>query len=595
MAKNGQFIRVILRLTVKETIIESTRAILKDSNLSLNYLNEVIKASILTLNQIPAHKSKKSPFELFKNRSLPLNYFKPIGHKVSYLYLPENYNSKLAQIRGLGTIVGYNEELRSYRVATETGKVIHSKHLKFLEFPSTEVNNSDLYIEEDWLETNSATLEPEVEKDLSRTGEEIDSEPDDDDHIEQSLVPQARTLRDRTSRIKPIKYSYLTGDPESFQMAMKSENRTQWAAAADEELSKIEGHNIWEDMWQEPSSFLRTVWIFKTKPETLLAAEKKKARLCIQGFSQIPGVDYDYTFAPTGKFTSLLIVLMLAIYKGLSIRQFDVKSAFLFAPLKENLNPYTDSNKLLRTELILSLLGLKKFLSNNHQPIHAPSFTKTNIQLNYLKTFKTPLSVGIQLQAATEQEKEEFNKLKINYRTHTRILNYLACRTRPDLAPAVSMLSAFNHAPGIQHWKQITTQNHYNIARMLLGPMILKAECREADQFNIALSSTEAELNALSDEVQENQWIKFLFHVDNQGLIEKLKNFGSDSKTKHINIKMKMLHEMKNKNEKLVTLIPSEEMVANALTKPSNHEYLGQLQEKCFLVMAHYSSSCGGC
>ncbi|KNZ64012.1 hypothetical protein VP01_10765g1, partial [Puccinia sorghi] len=76
----------------------------------------------LTLNQIPAHKSKKSPFELFKNCSLPLNYFKPIGLKVSYLYLPDNFNSKLAQIGGLGTLVGYNEELRSYRVATETGK-----------------------------------------------------------------------------------------------------------------------------------------------------------------------------------------------------------------------------------------------------------------------------------------------------------------------------------------------------------------------------------------------------------------------------------------------------------------------------------------
>ncbi|KNZ50965.1 hypothetical protein VP01_4150g1, partial [Puccinia sorghi] len=163
-------------------IIESTRAILKNSNLSLNYWNDVIKASTLTLNQIPAHKSKKSPFELFRNHSLPLNYFKPIGLKVSYLYLPENSNSKLAQIGCLGTIVGYNEELTSHRVATKTGKTTGLKRILRLSNLNFKKISVELVVKE---ETVKSTVR----------------------HL---LVPQARTLRDRTSRIKPIKYSYLT-------------------------------------------------------------------------------------------------------------------------------------------------------------------------------------------------------------------------------------------------------------------------------------------------------------------------------------------------------------------------------------------------
>ncbi|KNZ47546.1 hypothetical protein VP01_6320g1 [Puccinia sorghi] len=241
---------------------------------------------------------------------------------------------------------------------------------------------------------------------------------------------------------------------------------------------------------------------------------------------------------------------------------------------------------------------------------------------------------------------KEFSKLNINYRTHTGILNYLACRTRPDLAPAVSILSSFNHAPGLQHWKQVVhcwkylaetiqfgltlqpnpqddsgSLQHFTDATWAddlenrlsrSGSICFWKACPVAwnskKQKNITLSSTEAELNALSDGVQENQWIKFLveerwneklqpthFYVDNQGLIEKLKIFGSNSKTKHINIKMKMLQEMKKNNEILFTLIPSEEMIADALTKPRNHESLSRLQEKCFLVLVHYSSSCGGC
>ena len=120
------------------------------------------------------------------------------------------------------------------------------------------------------------------------------------------------------------------------------------------------------------------------------------------------------------------------------------------------------------------------------------------------------------------------------------------------------------------------------------------------------LSSTEAEMNALADGVQENQWVKFLveelwnktlepstFHVDNQGLVEKIKNFGSNSKTKHLDIKMKWLRDLKNKNEISVVLIPSKDMIADALTKSSNAKSLNCLKEKCFLVQ--YSSSCGGC
>ncbi|KNZ50552.1 hypothetical protein VP01_4358g1 [Puccinia sorghi] len=187
------------------TIIESTCTILKDSNLSLNYWNEVIKA----LTQITAHKIK-----------------------VSYLYLSEKSNSKLAQIGGLGTLVRYNEELRSYRVATETGKVINSKHLKFLDFPASDEKTSDLEIDDDWIEPEPNILESKTEKDLcetvtleegdsinpkvSRLESEPDSESEDEDVIEQTLVPESRTLRDRTSKIKPIKYSYLTGDPDSF-------------------------------------------------------------------------------------------------------------------------------------------------------------------------------------------------------------------------------------------------------------------------------------------------------------------------------------------------------------------------------------------
>ncbi|KNZ49223.1 hypothetical protein VP01_5140g1, partial [Puccinia sorghi] len=193
------------------TIIESTRAILKDSGLSLHFWNEIIKASTLTLNQIPSHRSKKSPFELFKNRSLPLDYFKPIGLRVAYRNLPDGSNSKLAQVGGLGKVIGYTDELRSYRVLTDDGKIINSKHLKFLDFEASSENIGDLTFDDENDEEipvmeNPQSVEQQLDDDIEvedesltleennspeeNENEDINSEISDSEEVAAGLVPE---------------------------------------------------------------------------------------------------------------------------------------------------------------------------------------------------------------------------------------------------------------------------------------------------------------------------------------------------------------------------------------------------------------------
>ncbi|KNZ43775.1 hypothetical protein VP01_9876g1, partial [Puccinia sorghi] len=87
-----------------------------------------------------------------------------------------------------------------------------------------------------------------------------------------------------------------------------------------------------------------------------------------------------------------------------------------------------------------------------------PKLIKKGLELLNMedcKPVKTPLSPGISLNAATKEDKEAFKRLNINYRSHRGLLNFLACRTRPELAPAVSILSSFNSDPGIKKWSQI--------------------------------------------------------------------------------------------------------------------------------------------
>ncbi|KNZ63156.1 hypothetical protein VP01_11804g1, partial [Puccinia sorghi] len=58
--------------------------------------------------------------------------------------------------------------------------------------------------------------------------------------------------------------------------------------------------------------------------------------------------------------------------------------------------------------------------------------------------YYTSSVLDIQLHSATEDDHKAFLKLGLNYQSFTGILNYLACRTRADLASSVSILSRFN-------------------------------------------------------------------------------------------------------------------------------------------------------
>jgi hypothetical protein len=65
--------------------------------------------------------------------------------------------------------------------------------------------------------------------------------------------------------------------------------------------------------------------------------------------------------------------------------------------------------------------------------------------------------------------------------------------------------------------------------------------------------------------------------------------------TKHLGSKMKWLRDLYHNNGISVKLIPSEDMIADTLTKSSSSNSLKRLNEHCFLVEVLFSSNCGMC
>ncbi|GKF40011.1 putative ribonuclease H-like domain-containing protein, partial [Tanacetum coccineum] len=78
-----------------------------------------------------------------------------------------------------------------------------------------------------------------------------------------------------------------------------------------------------------------TKWVFKNKRDERSIVMKNKARLVAQRFRQEEGIDYDEVFAPVIRIEAIRLFLAFASYMGFIVYQMDVKNAFLYGTIEE--------------------------------------------------------------------------------------------------------------------------------------------------------------------------------------------------------------------------------------------------------------------
>ncbi|KAM0984150.1 hypothetical protein ACFX14_011746 [Malus domestica] len=124
-----------------------------------------------------------------------------------------------------------------------------------------------------------------------------------------------------------------TSEPKTFKSASQV---SEWQVAMQEEIDALHSQKTWSLVPLPPNkNLVGCKWIYKIKKHADGSVARYKARLVAQGYSQEEGVDYLETFSPVVKPTTIRLIFALAAQFKWSLRQLDVKNAFLHGILQD--------------------------------------------------------------------------------------------------------------------------------------------------------------------------------------------------------------------------------------------------------------------
>lgn len=317
----------------------------------------------------------KSPHELWFEKNPAIKHLRVIG-TTCYAHVPDQKRRKLDKKSVKCVLIGYDGD-DCYRVWHEDTKaVMRSRDVKFeketlfrsrdctdnvIEFESSKANDEELEQTDD-INNDEQSAENEA------TDNETDMP------MQEGRPVSGMQLRDRRHIGKPARFDdyvmvaseiFNSTEPDSYEEAVRSDNNDEWQEAMQQEMQSHRENQTWElvDL-PEGKKAIPCKWVFKVKTQPDGSVERYKARLVIKGCAQKKGIDYDQTFSPVVRNTTIRTLLSVAASDKMHMMQFDVSTAFLYGGLQEEIymkQPEGFSDETAKVcKLNKSLYGLKQ-------------------------------------------------------------------------------------------------------------------------------------------------------------------------------------------------------------------------------------------
>nr|GFB81071.1 Gag-Pol polyprotein [Tanacetum cinerariifolium] len=136
-------------------------------------------------------------------------------------------------------------------------------------------------------------------------------------------------------------------------------------------------------------------WLWKNKRDEENTVIRNKSRLVAKGYAQKEGVDFEESFAPVARLEAVRLFIVYAAHKSFTIYQMDVKTAFLYDHLKEEVYVNQPDDRTVTTSNELDLLFSSMFdeLLNGSSKVVSKSSAVTTVDAPHQRQqHTTPLN-----------------------------------------------------------------------------------------------------------------------------------------------------------------------------------------------------------
>lgn len=378
------------------SLIERARCLMLESHVPEELWADAVYTANYLINRCPAKALNGCvPFQRWMGREPSARHLHIFGHKAFILNKGPKRGGKFAPRAAEGVFVGYAKCARGYRIfIPDKEEVIVSRDVKIIDkmYYENHRNSSD----PNFGDTNDQSQRPksrrqekenakdmDVEwKQLSQietvpsTSKQSETEPSDafgdifndaidgstednaeievEHHAESEIIDEQVHDDDnnarRSQRIRKLpvwakdyeidgKDNTEISTDEMVNMCEEEENDNDryWHEAIKSEIKAHIKNGTWKIVKREKDmKVIDFKMILKKKPGPK-NTEIKKARLVARGFRQRPGIDYNETYSPVAKLSSIRSVIAISVEENLKLNQMDVTTAYLNGDLDKKI------------------------------------------------------------------------------------------------------------------------------------------------------------------------------------------------------------------------------------------------------------------
>ncbi|GBP05998.1 Retrovirus-related Pol polyprotein from transposon TNT 1-94 [Eumeta japonica] len=379
------------------TLVEMARSMMVHAGVKEYLWAEAVNTAAYIRNRCSTRPlNNKTSHEIWFGRKPNVKHFKTFGAYAVGLN-KSAYKSKF-EAKGTSYImVGYSMVSKAYRLFdTVTHSVVERRDVIFDEnISNIKVNNNEECVKaEDYLTLYVESPEKskhivEADNQPSVVSDEVDEifdTADEDSSSESSSDQQAVAIGPGRPKIirsgkpgRPRKqYNVVNVQsnvcvamndnvPQTVEEALSSNRKHCWEKAMQDEILALENNSTWSlANLPEGKKAIPCKWVFALKRDVNGEIERYKARLVAKGCNQRFGIDFTDTFSPVVRYSTLRLLLALAVKNKMHLHQMDVDTAYLNSDLHDEIYlkqpPHfvdeTSPRKVLR--LHKAIYGLKQ-------------------------------------------------------------------------------------------------------------------------------------------------------------------------------------------------------------------------------------------